>query len=76
MTVTLTCTRCRQPITARDEDDLVARSKPMPATTGAHTPPTSPPANTSSPTATTTAPIPPSVRALRVITDCQEPRSL
>lgn len=25
MTITLTCTRCRQPITARDEDDLVAQ---------------------------------------------------
>ena len=25
MTITLTCTRCRKPITARDEDDLVAQ---------------------------------------------------
>jgi len=25
MTISLTCTRCRQPITARDEDDLVAQ---------------------------------------------------
>jgi hypothetical protein len=25
VTITLTCTRCREPITARDEDDLVAQ---------------------------------------------------